>query len=314
MKKTLIAFLLGLLLTSNVQAKNDDIVTTAARNGSFNTLTSLLVATGLDEALKNEGDFTVFAPNDEAFAKLPKSTLDALRKPANKEKLAGILKYHVVNRSLSVSKKAPSHPLKSVKTLQGERIRFERNGSQVNVNGNHLIARNIRCSNGFIQVIDGVLLPPEPNTIADVAAKAGNFNTLLTAVKAAGLTDALTGSQPLTVFAPTDAAFNKLPKGTVQKLLKPENKEMLKAILTYHVVKGSVDAKSAITAGKAKTLNGQSITAKLNEGRLQINQSNVIKNDIQTDNGIIHVIDNVLLPAEQKPKTSASKRRSRKHH
>ena len=312
MKKIMIACLLAIAFNSAAFAKSDDIVTTAARNGSFNTLVSLLVSTGLDDALKQDGTFTVFAPNDKAFAKLPSSTLAALRKPENKEQLAAILKYHVVpGRTLSISKRPPSHRLKTTRTLLGESIRFDRKGSDVRVNGNKVIARNIKCSNGIIQVIDGVLLPPETNTIADVAKKAGKFNTLLAAVKAAGLSDALTGDKPLTVFAPTDEAFAKLPKATLKSLLQPENKDQLKSILTYHVVSGRIDAKSAISASRAKTLNGQSVTASLSDGRLRINKSNVLMNDIEADNGIIHVIDTVLIPAEKTTHTSA---RQRRHH
>ena len=136
--------------------------------------------------------------------------------------------------------------------------------------------------------------------IVDTAVEAGSFNTLVAAVKAAGLVDTLKGEGPFTVFAPTDEAFAKLPKGTVESLLKPENKQKLVDILTYHVVPGKVKAKKAAKLDSAKTVNGLEIAIKPSGKTLMINKSKVIKADIKTSNGIIHVIDAVLLPAPKK--------------
>ena len=136
--------------------------------------------------------------------------------------------------------------------------------------------------------------------IVDTAVEAGSFKTLVAAVKAAGLVDTLKGKGPFTVFAPTDEAFAKLPKGTVETLLKPENKQKLVDILTYHVVSGKVKAKKAAKLDSAKTVNGAEITIKPSGKTLMINKSKVIKADIKTSNGIIHVIDAVLLPAPKK--------------
>lgn len=134
------------------------------------------------------------------------------------------------------------------------------------------------------------------NDIVDTAKQAGSFNTLVAAVEAAGLVDALKGDGPLTVFAPTDEAFAKLPKGTVESLLKPENKDKLVDILTYHVVSGEVPFKAAVGLDSATALNTKDIAVQVRDGRLVLNESRVIKNDIKTSNGIIHVIDTVLLP------------------
>ena len=301
----LLAIAAILLIFPAVSHAQNDILSTAASNGSFKTLVSLVVAADLDEALQGKGDFTVFAPTDEAFAKLPKETLKSLLKPENRDQLANILKYHVLPKEISVAKRAPSHPLKSAKTLLGKPIRFERKGNQLEVNGTKVITRNIKCSNGLIQVIDGVLLPPadEDKTIIGVAKKAGSFKTLLAAVEAAGLNETLTGKGPFTVFAPTDKAFAALPKGTLKELLKAENKDQLTKILTYHVVSGKVTAKDAINAGKAKTIAHESVTITIKDGRLQINEAGVISNDIEASNGIIHVIDQVLLPAKKSTPT-----------
>ena len=132
--------------------------------------------------------------------------------------------------------------------------------------------------------------------IVDTAIGAGNFETLVTAVKTAGLVDTLKGEGPYTVFAPTDEAFAKLPKDTIDSLLKPENKKMLTEILTYHVIPGKVKAKKAAKLDSAKTVNGSEITINPKDESLMINNAIVIKADIKTSNGIIHVIDTVLIP------------------
>ena len=131
--------------------------------------------------------------------------------------------------------------------------------------------------------------------IVGVASSAGSFNTLVVALKAAGLVETLQGPGPFTVFAPTDEAFAKLPKGTVEDLLKPENKEKLVAILTYHVVAGKVMAVDVKTM-KAKTVNGQSLDVKVVDGVVTVDKAKVVKTDVAASNGVIHVIDTVVLP------------------
>lgn len=132
--------------------------------------------------------------------------------------------------------------------------------------------------------------------IVDTAVAAGDFKTLATALEAAGLVDTLNGPGPFTVFAPTDEAFAKLPPGTLDDLLKPENKQKLISILTYHVVAGKVLAKDVVKLHEAKTLNGQDVKITVDDGKVKVNDANVIKTDILCTNGVIHVIDSVLLP------------------
>lgn len=127
-------------------------------------------------------------------------------------------------------------------------------------------------------------------------AVAGHFNTLVAAVKAAGLVDALKGPGPFTVFAPTDEAFAKLPPGTLENLLKPENKDQLQKILTYHVIAGHATAKDVVKLHSAKTLEGSSVTIQAQDGGVMVNNAHVTKTDIAASNGVIHVIDAVLLP------------------
>ena len=135
----------------------------------------------------------------------------------------------------------------------------------------------------------------EAKTIVGVAAGAGQFNTLVAAVKAAGLVDTLNGAGPFTVFAPTDEAFAKLPVGTLDTLLKPENKEKLTAILTYHVLAGKVMAADVKTMA-AKTVNGKEAAIKVAGSKVTIGAATVVKTDIAASNGVIHVIDTVLIP------------------
>ena len=132
--------------------------------------------------------------------------------------------------------------------------------------------------------------------IVDTAIAAGSFKTLVAAIQAAGLVDTLKGKGPYTVFAPTDAAFAKLPAGTVQDLLKPENKAKLVAILTYHVVAGDVTSKEVVKLTEAKTVEGQTVKISVHDGKVMINNATVVKADIAASNGVIHVIDTVLIP------------------
>ncbi|HQX81720.1 MAG TPA: fasciclin domain-containing protein [Vicinamibacterales bacterium] len=138
----------------------------------------------------------------------------------------------------------------------------------------------------------------QPKDIVDTAVAAGSFKTLAAALQAAGLIETLKGTGPFTVFAPTDAAFAKLPKGTVEDLLKPENKAKLIAILTYHVVPGSVMAAQVVTMNgkEAKTVNGQSVKIVVKGGTVTVDGAKVVTTDIKASNGVIHVIDSVILP------------------
>lgn len=150
------------------------------------------------------------------------------------------------------------------------------------------------ATSGFFGIAHAATKPAGKDIVA-VAAGNGSFNTLVAALKAAGLVETLQGAGPFTVFAPTDEAFAKLPKGTVEDLLKPENKAKLVAILTYHVVAGKVMAADVKTM-KAKTVNGQSLDVKVAAGAVTVNNAKVVMTDVAASNGVIHVIDTVVLP------------------
>jgi uncharacterized surface protein with fasciclin (FAS1) repeats len=272
--------------------KGDNIVQVAVKAGSFNTLVAAVKAGGLVDTLSGKGPFTVFAPTDEAFAKIPKDTLAFLLKPENVDDLRAILTYHVVPGKVMAKDVVK---LSSADTANGQSVsvRFDEKDKAVFIDGARVVKADVEASNGVIHVIDRVIMPKD---IVDVAISSGSFNTLVAAIKAAGLEDTLKGKGPFTVFAPTDEAFAKISKETLNDLLKPENKAKLQAILTYHVVSRKFDAKSVAKTDSFKTVNGQSLEIQLRKGSVYVDNAMVVKTDIQANNGIIHVIDTVLIP------------------
>ena len=159
---------------------------------------------------------------------------------------------------------------------------------------NYLLGALLTFSVSGIQAEDS-----KSQDIVDVAIGAGSFKTLVAAVKAAGLVKTLKGDGPFTVFAPTDEAFGKLPKGTLESLLKPENKKKLQDILTYHVVAAKVPS-SKVSAGKVAMVNKMHAKISIKKGKVMIDKANVVKTDIMASNGVIHVIDQVILPPTKK--------------
>jgi transforming growth factor-beta-induced protein len=269
-----------------------NIVETAVEAGSFKTLAAALTAADLVDAIKGPGPFTVFAPTDDAFAKLPKGTVETLLKPENKSKLQEILKYHVVKGKVMA---ADVVKVKGAVALNGQRIDVKVDGGKVSVDSANVVKTDIGCSNGVIHVIDSVILPAT-DAIPAVADKAGKFKTLLAAVKAAGLAEALSGVGPFTVFAPTDEAFGKIPQATLNDLLKPENKDKLAAILKYHVVSGRVYSEDAVAAKSANTLQGAAVAIKATDKGAFVNDAKIIATDVDASNGVIHIIDTVIMP------------------
>ncbi|MFL7869209.1 MAG: fasciclin domain-containing protein [Anaerolineales bacterium] len=281
------------------------IVDIAVEDGRFTTLVAAVQTAGLVDTLSSEGPFTVFAPTDDAFAALPAGTVEALL--ADVPALTDILLYHVVAGNVMAAD-VVSMDGQSVETaLAGKFIDIKVEGDKVILNDNvNVIITDIEASNGTIHVIDAVLLPPadeammEKMDIVDTAVADGRFTTLVAAVQAAGLVDTLKSEGPFTVFAPTDDAFAALPAGTVEGLLN--DIPVLTDILLYHVVPGKVMAADVVgldgqSAGTA--LEGQSISIKIDGDKVILNDSvNVIITDIETSNGVIHVIDAVLLPPQ----------------
>ena len=267
------------------------VVDIAVSDGRFETLVTALQAADLVETLQGEGPFTVFAPTDEAFAALPEGTVESLL--ADIPTLTSILTYHVVAGQVG---SAQVVELSSANTLQGQPIVISTAGGGVMVNDANVIITDIEGSNGVIHVIDAVITPPTAD-IVETAVAAGSFNTLVAAVQAAGLVETLQSAGPFTVFAPTDDAFAALPEGTLESLL--DNPDQLAEILTYHVVPGRVFAADVVGLDEAPTVEGSPIRISVDMGTVMLNgSSSVVLTDILTTNGVIHVIDQVILPPE----------------
>lgn len=275
--------------TATTTMPDKNIVQTAMGNENFSTLVTAIKAANLADALSGNGPFTVFAPTNAAFAKVDKAALAALLK--DPEALASVLKYHVVSGKVLA---ADVTKLSGAVTLEGQRIDID-TSSGVKVDNAKVTSTDIVCSNGVIHVIDTVLMPSTKNLV-ETAVAAGSFKTLAKALDAAGLTSTLEGDGPFTVFAPTDEAFAKLPKDTLANLLKPENREQLKGILLYHVVPGRIYSDAAVKAGSAKTIQGASLAITVKSGKAMVNNAGLVKTDIDASNGVIHVIDTVVMP------------------
>jgi transforming growth factor-beta-induced protein len=269
----------------------------------FSILVAAVKAAGLVEVLSSNSKFTVFAPSNKAFEALPAGTLDTLLKPENKEKLKSILLYHVAAGSLKASDVLAKD---SIATAQGKSVSVD--AVNARINSSNIIKTDIIASNGVAHEIDAVLLPPSeetksadssgammaPKSLTATLAAEPRFSILVAAVTAAGLAETLSGSSNFTVFAPSNKAFEALPAGTVESLLKPENKEKLKSILLYHVAAGSLKAGDVLAKSSIPTAQGKSIM--VDAKNLKINSSGIVKTDILASNGVIHEIGAVLLP------------------
>lgn len=265
-----------------------DIVDTAIANPKLKGLVAAVQAAGLVETLKGEGPFTVFAPTDDAFRKIGRSTLEALKDdPAA---LASILTYHVVPGKLyspDVLKQT------SLTTVNGNDLVVKMIKGKPYINNARIIVTDIVTTNGVIHLIDTVVLPPTKD-IVDTAIADKDLEGLVAAVQAAMLVEALKSEGPFTIFAPTDDAFKKLGRSTLEGLL--ENPEQLQQILLYHAVSGKVYSGDVVKLDSATTLNGADVSIMVKNGKVYVNNARVIKTDILATNGVIHKIDAVLLP------------------
>lgn len=274
--------------TTVEEEPDQTIVDIAVGDDRFSTLVTAVQTAGLVETLSSEGPFTLFAPTNDAFAALPEGTVEALLQ--DRDALTQVLTYHVVAGAVSANQVTG---LSNAETIQGQPVVVGSSGG-VSINDANVIETDIRGSNGIIHVIDSVLIPPA-NDIVEIAASAGSFSTLVTALQAAGLVETLQGEGPFTVFAPTDEAFAKLPDGTVSNLLA--DIPALTQILTYHVVPGRVFSGDVVNLASAPTVQGQEISIETGMGGVMLNDSATVSaTDILAINGVIHVIDTVILP------------------
>jgi transforming growth factor-beta-induced protein len=309
--------------TAETEATADElgtIVDVAIEAGSFTTLVAAVEAAGLVETLSGEGPFTVFAPTDDAFATaLDELGITAEELLADTETLTSILTYHVVAGAVDAAT-AISLDGQTADTVNGAPISISVVDGSVMINDATVTTPDVMASNGIIHVIDNVLLPPADDemsedmseemsedmseeaaagTIVDVAVDAGIFTTLVAAADAAGLVETLSSEGPYTVFAPTDEAFVAALQTlgvTAEELLA--DTETLTSVLLYHVVEGKVDAATAISLDgqTAPTVNGAEIAISVVDGNVMINDATVVTPDVMASNGIIHIIDTVLLP------------------
>lgn len=269
-----------------------DIPRTAQCDGNYTSLVSAIVQAELLETLQGDGPFTVFAPTDQAFADA-NIDLAALDNPEGKAALADILLYHVIDGEVPAS--AVTDCL-SAQTVNGNPLSFSV-GDSVTVNGATITATDILTSNGIIHVIDKVLTPTAtPIDIPRTAQCTGDHNSLVAAVVQAELLETLQGEGPFTVFAPTDQAFTDAGID-LASLDNDEGKATLSDILLYHVVPGNVASSDVTECGTATAVNGGTLSFGVGD-TVTVNGATVTQSDVTTSNGIIHVIDKVLMPTD----------------
>jgi len=300
-----------------------NIVKLAESTKELSTLVSALVAADLVDILNTPGPFTVFAPTNDAFSKLPAGTFESLMKPENKKQLVDLLKYHVLPICRS-SETPPGvgdcaghkllHKTYTFETVEGKDVKVKKSihdrTDLLTVNGKaSVISANNFVTNGVVHLIDSVLIPPNgpaptpAKNIVELCESEKDLSTLVAAVVAAGLADTLSSSKEFTLFAPTNDAFNALPPGTLEKLMKPENKQELVDILTYHVLPEEVLSTDLKPFQAVTTVEGKPLHVTKWGGLVRVGPSlsskdlkNVTKADNLASNGVVHIINGVLLP------------------
>jgi uncharacterized surface protein with fasciclin (FAS1) repeats len=277
-----------------------NIVEVAAADGRFTTLLAAAEAAGLADTLSNEGPWTVFAPTDDAFTAAFEAlgiTADDLL--ADTETLTDILLYHVTVDGLDA---AAVTGREFLPMANGDLAPITVSDAGAFIGDAQIIITDLETSNGIIHVIDAVLLPPADEaaaslpTIAAIASGDDRFETLTAALTEAGLVDTLNSAGTFTVFAPTDDAFAALPAGLLDTLLA-DPQGQLTDILLYHVSGSKLESGQVVELQTIETLNGQSVTVELTDAGVMINDANIVITDIEASNGVIHVIDGVLVPA-----------------
>jgi uncharacterized surface protein with fasciclin (FAS1) repeats len=274
-------------------AEPGTIVEVASASEEFETLVAAVQAAGLVDTLSGDGPFTVFAPTDDAFATaLTDLGVTAEELLADTDLLTSILTYHVLPAEVPSTAITPGTAM----TVNGATVELATEGG-VTVNGISVVTADVEASNGVIHVIDGVLLPPDDGeTIVDIASASTDFETLVAAADAAGLVETLAGPGPYTVLAPIDDAFTLALDElglTAEELLA--DTELLTSILTYHVVPGEIFAADFV-AGPLTTVNGADVNVTRDGTNVFVNNIHIVQPDLDASNGVIQVIDRVLVP------------------
>ncbi len=266
------------------------IAETAVADGRFETLVAALTQAELVDVFAGEGTFTVFAPTDDAFAALPDGVLDSLLLEENKGTLQDILKYHVLGSVVRAGDIAAGRTW--AESLQGDNIVIDLVDGAVTLWNANVVITDIECSNGVIHVIDAVITPPA--TIAEKAIANPEFSTLVTALEKADLVSALNGTDELTVFAPTNAAFAALDQDQLAAIL--DNVPLLTTVLQSHVVGGAIFSSDIATgATPVTTLSGAQALVVNDTNGVHIGNATVAAADISASNGVIHVIEDVIV-------------------
>lgn len=285
---------------------------------NFTTLVAAIEAAELTEVLSGDRRLTIFAPTNNAFSALPDGALATLLQPESKQQLRELILLHTVPEALEAK-----DVLQRVSLQSAAGIPLEVDGETITINGSKITETDLIAKNGVIHTIDSVLRLPEqdhggsegsaeeptseqgPNTLkpslADLVSKDPNFSTLLTALELAGLTSVLEEQKNLTVFAPPNTAFEALPADKLAQLLDPNNKEALKSLLLYHVVPGLFDAASVLASGSLTTASQKQIKVDAEAGT--VSGSRIITTNLEASNGIVHVIQDVMVPPNPNSKS-----------
>ena len=298
---------------ADATAAAGSLVAVLTADGRYNTLVSALIASGVDSKLGQKGPFTVFAPTDQAFQKLPSNILARLLLPENAKTLARVMTYHVIGGLIPTA----SINEGDKETLEGKKVHFSFVDGAVTVNGSPFVGE-LGATNGIVHGIDFVLVPPEVDLnslggTVDTAAPApaaaigipvlqtlaeqGTFATLLKYINKAGLTEQLGGPGPFTVFAPTDDAFKRLPGDAVARLLLPQNQEALVTLLKHHVIAKQVNGRDLKDKSDLTMLDGSTLKIGIVQGKISVGDATMTFADQDATNGVVHTIDTVLVPS-----------------
>lgn len=279
----------GMLYTINKVLFPQTIVETLANTSQLSKLADVLKKANITNGLNGTGPFTVFAPSDSAFSAMDQTELNRLTGTNDTTNLTKLIAYHLLPYSMVVGNGTNSTLLK---TIEGNYLVMTVNASGVFINNAKVTTTNIVCTNGVVFIIDKVLTTPK--TVLQTAQDSGSFTKLMSAINAANLTSTLNGTGPFTVFAPNDAAFGKLDQAILNKLISSDRANLTK-LLTYHVVSGMVPS-FQLKNGTVTTLEGEKLNVTVNGTTIKVGNVTVITANIICSNGIIHVIDQVLVP------------------
>lgn len=291
-----------------------DLVDNFSKISSLSTLVTQVSNAGLTETLRG-GPYTIFAPENMAFSKLPATTIQNLAKPENKKQLTDTLTYHLIAGTFKIEDLSDGQ---EITTINGAKLLVKKDSGTTTINGAKVINADLSTSNGVAHIIDTVLVPKNQNLkLTNVGgvelssekdflqnlALAPTLTTVAAAVDAGGLTSTLKTEGPFTIFVPSNSAFSNLPAGTVENLLKAENRSQLISILTFHVIPGKLLVANLKDGQEITTISGAKLKVKIVNNVVTIigakseNIATIITPDVVQSNGVAHIIDTVLFPA-----------------